>query len=214
MITKRTFILLELTITELGINGLMLEDGPSLLLNGIVLMLNMSAGRKATRSTYASFVSFGFSCFMGGRKMSLPSVRRALLAKKRDLEEVMRKRGWLRGDQDEMKNRPSVGGIFGAMQARPSQIMPLAGNVSAPVISSDSENAVGEFDSKDDGDVRAATGTGYAGEIARLKRELASVRREREDDRKERELAQKWGEELEAENVGLRSRLSRLVADG
>ncbi len=87
---KCNFIVLELTVTELGIHGLMWEDAPSLLLNGVVIMLNMGREEKATLSMYASFISFGFSCVMTGRKMGLPSAKKALLVKKRDIEKAMR----------------------------------------------------------------------------------------------------------------------------
>lgn len=98
---------------------------------------------------------------------------------------------------------------------------------------------IGEFNAKDEGDARAAASTDDAGEIDRLKRQVASLRnekqravkekeealkealkreesalKEKEEALKEKEIAQKRGEELEAENFGLRSRSSRAIADG
>ena len=255
--TKLTMILLRLTVLELGISGLMLEDGPSLILNGIVLMVDMDASQKATESTYASFLSFAFSCLMAGRKMGLPSRRKEALANKRDLEEKMRKKGWLHENEDdsvldENKNRrKSIEGIFdGLRTVRSTQVVPLAGNVSASTASSDLGNlGINEFNAKDEGDARAAASTDDAGEIDRLKRQLVSLRnekqealmreesalKEKEEEKKdkedalkgkeealkreesalkEKEIAQKRGEELEAENFGLRSRSSRVIADG
>jgi hypothetical protein len=223
--TKRKFIVLDMTVMELGIHGLVWEDVPSLLLNFIVLMLDMRAGEKATMSTYASFVSFGFSCVMAGRKMGLPSLKKEQLVKKRDLEKVMRKNGWLDEfggkENKDIDKQPSVGGLFKDLKTvrlsqygkenqqtsagevleevraiKPSQVAPLVAGVSG-----------GKIAAKAGGVVRAAADTGGAdAEAGRLKRELASAREREAAAQKELEKKARELEKLMEENLGLRSR--------
>jgi hypothetical protein len=138
---KCNFIVLELTVTELGIHGLMWEDAPSLLLNGVVIMLNMGREEKATLSMYASFISFGFSCVMAGRKMGLPSAKKALLVKKRDIEKAMRINDGISNVEDMEGGgvaRPStahISNLFRNMKtiratAGPVSIVPVGGSSS------------------------------------------------------------------------------------
>ena len=86
---------LDLTVVELGIRGMWLEDGPSIVLNCIELLriMNKVGSGAATPSTYASFFSLLFSTFMIGRKSGLPTQRKELLNKKGEIEAEMKRQG-------------------------------------------------------------------------------------------------------------------------
>jgi hypothetical protein len=90
---RRSLIVLDMTVCDVGIRGFFIEDLPSILLNSAVILLEMRAGSKADKSTFASFVGLLFSCLMTGRKSGLRGVRRELRQKKLDLEQVERMQG-------------------------------------------------------------------------------------------------------------------------
>jgi hypothetical protein len=90
---RRSLIVLDMTVCDVGIRGFFIEDLPSILLNSAVILLEMRAGSKAGESTFASFGSLLFSCLMTGRKSGLRLARRELRQKKLDLEQVERMQG-------------------------------------------------------------------------------------------------------------------------
>ncbi|GMI53207.1 hypothetical protein TeGR_g7560, partial [Tetraparma gracilis] len=90
---RRSLIVLDMTVCDVGIRGFFIEDLPSILLNSAVILLEMGAGSKAGKSTFASFGSLLFSCLMTGRKSGLRQARRELRQKKLDLEQVERMQG-------------------------------------------------------------------------------------------------------------------------
>ena len=90
---RRSLIVLDMTVCDVGIRGFFIEDLPSILLNSAVILLEMRAGSKAGKSTFASFGSLLFSCLMTGRKSGLRQARRELRQKKLDLEQVERMQG-------------------------------------------------------------------------------------------------------------------------
>ena len=94
---RRSLIVLDMTVCDVGISGFFAEDLPSILLNSAVILLEMRAGSKADESTLASFVGLLFSCLMTGRKSGLRQVRRELRQKKLDLEQVERMQGDMAG---------------------------------------------------------------------------------------------------------------------
>ena len=90
---RRSLIVLDMTVCDVGIRGFLIEDLPSILLNAAVILIQMRAGSEAGASTLASFVSLLFSCLMTGRKSGLRQVRRDLRQKKLDLEQLERMKG-------------------------------------------------------------------------------------------------------------------------
>jgi hypothetical protein len=90
---RRSLIVLDMTVCNVGIRGFFAEDLPSILLNSAVLLLEARVGSKADVSTSVSFVSLLFSCLMTGRKSGLRQERRDLRQKKLDLEQVERMHG-------------------------------------------------------------------------------------------------------------------------
>ncbi|GMI50294.1 hypothetical protein TeGR_g7176, partial [Tetraparma gracilis] len=91
---KHIVNVLDLTVVELGIRGMLVEDLPSLVLNGFYIVLSLSklksSGLGVEDGVYFSLMSFTFSTLMLGRKMGLPGQKKELKLKKRNLEAVMK----------------------------------------------------------------------------------------------------------------------------
>lgn len=85
---RHSLVVLELAVTKIGIRGVMIEDGPSIVLNSAVILIEMARGRKADASLFSSFFALLFSCLMAGRKSGLRQVKRDLRQKKMDLEQL------------------------------------------------------------------------------------------------------------------------------
>jgi len=85
---RRTLIALDLSVTKLGLRGLLIEDVPSLVSNAVAIVYVMAKGTKGTMSTYATLAAFMFSCGMAGRKSGLRAQGRDLAQKKGELEEL------------------------------------------------------------------------------------------------------------------------------
>ena len=85
---RHQLIVLDLAVATLSINGFLAEDVPSILLNGVVILLEMLEGTKADKTLLASFFSLLLSCAMAGRKAGLKQQRRELRQQKMDLEQM------------------------------------------------------------------------------------------------------------------------------
>jgi hypothetical protein len=73
---RKSLVVLDLAVTQLGINGFVVEDLPSIILNTAVILLEMKRGTKADESLFASFFALMFSCIMAVRTPAPNMIRR------------------------------------------------------------------------------------------------------------------------------------------
>jgi len=85
---RHSLIALEIAVVKLGIQGLFVEDIPSLSLNLYSILLGMRRNDPTTVASYASSLALLLSTAMVGRKMGLGNALREMRLKKLDLEQL------------------------------------------------------------------------------------------------------------------------------
>ncbi|GMI43450.1 hypothetical protein TeGR_g1243, partial [Tetraparma gracilis] len=117
---RHLLCILDLTIVELGIRTLVLEDAPSVMLNSLnvaISLLHVKNGAPLNYGIALSLLALCSSSLMVGRKMGAPDHWKEIALKKRDMEEKMDEMGIeIYGDEDEeaVDDAPPLGSGSGS----------------------------------------------------------------------------------------------------